>query len=80
MLNADLCLKNAAASRRRKNQSKSTDVEEESSFHFIAFVPIEGRVWKLDGLERQPHSLGKNMAQQSIAKPSVTYIFRRSYH
>ncbi|MCJ1356926.1 MAG: hypothetical protein MMC33_006922 [Icmadophila ericetorum] len=58
MLNADLCLKNAAASRRRKNQSKSTDVEEESSFHFIAFVPIEGRVWKLDGLERQPHSLG----------------------
>ena len=58
MLNVDLCLKNAATSRKRRNQNPSTAVEEEASFHFIAFVPVNGKLWKLDGLERQPHNLG----------------------
>ena len=32
--------------------------EDDSGFHFIAYVPIDGEVWKLDGLDRQPEKLG----------------------
>ncbi|KAI4202571.1 MAG: hypothetical protein LQ350_002514 [Teloschistes chrysophthalmus] len=56
MLNADLQLKNDALPR-RKAKTKGTD-DEDAGFHFIAFVPIQGNVWKLDGLERQPQKLG----------------------
>ncbi|RAL61924.1 hypothetical protein DID88_002413 [Monilinia fructigena] len=63
ILNADLALSNevSAWKKRRKikkkpgrNKAKS---DEEPGFHFIAFVPIEGVVWRLDGLQRQPENL-----------------------
>ncbi|KAE8414692.1 ubiquitin carboxyl-terminal hydrolase [Aspergillus pseudocaelatus] len=47
MLNSDFQLKHEATSRRSR-----------SRFHFIAFVPALGKVWKFDGLERQPQALG----------------------
>ncbi|KAL8738922.1 MAG: hypothetical protein Q9181_000374 [Wetmoreana brouardii] len=56
MLNADLQLKNDALARKR-SKAKASD-EDEAGFHFIAFVPVQGKVWKLDGLERQPQNLG----------------------
>ena len=61
MLNEDLHMKNEASAR-SKGGKKSKDSEDESvaGFHFIAFVPVDGRVWKLDGLERQPQNLGEN--------------------
>lgn len=30
----------------------------EQSFHYIAYVPVNGRVWELDGFEVQPRCLG----------------------
>ncbi|KAI4260854.1 MAG: hypothetical protein LQ352_000009 [Teloschistes flavicans] len=57
ILNADLQLKNDA-SPRRKAKAKGTD-DDDAGFHFIAFVPIQGKIWKLDGLERQPQNLGE---------------------
>ncbi|KAL2816341.1 hypothetical protein BJX63DRAFT_430349 [Aspergillus granulosus] len=59
ILNSDLHLKNEATSRR--NRSKKGGREEnddDAGFHFIAFVPALGKVWKFDGLERQPQALG----------------------
>ncbi|KAI4142180.1 MAG: hypothetical protein L6R39_005058 [Caloplaca ligustica] len=56
MLNADLQLKNEATSR-KKSKAKTSD-DEEAGFHFIAFVPVGQKVWKLDGLQRQPEDLG----------------------
>ncbi|KAL8785934.1 MAG: hypothetical protein Q9213_003083 [Squamulea squamosa] len=56
MLNADLQLKNDA-SVRKKSKAKDSD-EDNAGFHFIAFVPVQDKVWKLDGLERQPQNLG----------------------
>ncbi|KAL8963400.1 MAG: hypothetical protein Q9193_000334 [Seirophora villosa] len=56
MLNADLQLKSDASSR-RKSKAKNAD-EDDAGFHFIAFVPVQNTVWKLDGLERQPQNLG----------------------
>ena len=59
MLNEDLQLKNDYIAAKKKKEVKSADDESDAGFHFIAFVPINGHVWKLDGLERQPQRLGK---------------------
>ncbi|KAI4111350.1 MAG: hypothetical protein LQ339_000549 [Xanthoria mediterranea] len=56
MLNADLQLKNDASAR-KKSKAKDSD-EDDAGFHFIAFIPVQDKVWKLDGLERQPQNLG----------------------
>ncbi|KAL8656222.1 MAG: hypothetical protein Q9226_002735 [Calogaya cf. arnoldii] len=56
MLNADLQLKNDASTR-KKSKAKESD-EDNAGFHFIAFIPVQDKVWKLDGLERQPQNLG----------------------
>ena len=61
MLNADLYLKNQATSKKKnkKTAQQDDDDDDDASFHFIAFVPIQGKVWKLDGLERQPQCIGR---------------------
>jgi len=63
MLNADLALSNDVKAKKfRKKADSNKDSEEEqeqAGFHFVAFVPIRGSVWKLDGLDRQPMNLGK---------------------
>ena len=64
VLNADLALANeVAASKRSRKMSGGTKRrkikdDHETSFHFVAFVPINGSVWRLDGLQRQPLNLG----------------------
>lgn len=59
MLNSDLHLKNEAGSKRSKSAKNGYYSDDsDSGFHFIAFVPVEGKVWKFDGLERQPQDLG----------------------
>jgi ubiquitin carboxyl-terminal hydrolase L5 len=40
------------------NSNDSTDSFEENGHHFIAFVPIGTQVWKLDGMDAQPTSVG----------------------
>ena len=64
ILNADLQLKNDATYRKKGKRSVAN--EDEAGFHFIAFVPIEGTVWKLDGLERQPQRLDKGPLSSSL--------------
>ena len=68
MLIADLQLELDATSTKNRKKRKGTKKQDcgEPGFHFIAFVPISGTLWKLDGLEHQPNELGK------IA--SVTYL------
>jgi ubiquitin carboxyl-terminal hydrolase L5 len=58
ILNSDLSLKNEATASKSKRQKDQGNTDE-AAFHFIAFVPALGRVWKFDGLERQPQDLGK---------------------
>jgi ubiquitin carboxyl-terminal hydrolase L5 len=69
MLNADLALKYEVdkwnqdkKKKKRKSggkRSKKAEYQDEAAFHFIAYVPIDGEVWRLDGLQRQPINLGK---------------------
>ena len=60
MLAGDLQLKNDAGSaKKRKSKNTQSDLgESDAGFHFVAFIPIRDRLWKLDGLERQPLNLG----------------------
>lgn len=60
MLNSDLFLSNDVTSKAKLQGKTGKNVEQEQAgFHFISFVPIDGKLWKLDGLERQPMNLGK---------------------
>ncbi|TKA61831.1 hypothetical protein B0A49_11195 [Cryomyces minteri] len=73
MLNIDLGMKQDYDARnKRPKRGKSTtpakskraakesepDDDDDSAFHFIAYMPIGDSVWKLDGLDRQPQNLG----------------------
>ena len=58
MLNGDLQLVNDASAKKESTRAREEADDSDAGYHFIAFVPIDGKVWKLDGLERQPHNLG----------------------
>lgn len=58
MLNADLHMKNELTAKKQLKKSRSANVDDDAGFHFIAYVPVDDHVWKLDGLERQPQKLG----------------------
>ncbi|KAE8348083.1 ubiquitin carboxyl-terminal hydrolase [Aspergillus coremiiformis] len=75
MLNSDLQLKHESTSRRsRSSKSHHDETETDAGFHFIAFVPVLGKVWKFDGLERQPQVLGPcshDMDWLDLVKPNL---------
>lgn len=64
ILNSDLQLRWEAQSRKRSKSQESNDSD--SSFHFIAFMPAKGQVWKFDGLERQPQALGQSTSSEYL--------------
>ena len=79
MLSADLLLQNEATSSKKARKRKAEEDESEAGFHFIAFMPIEGQLWKLDGLERQPMCLGKRASQvQSLCSMTDIQEYRAS--
>lgn len=41
------------------NDNEATDLEDtENGFHFIAYIPAQNHLWRMDGLRREPESLG----------------------
>jgi ubiquitin carboxyl-terminal hydrolase L5 len=40
----------------KKRRTKKMDVDD-NAFHFVAYMPILGEIWKLDGLDSQPQSI-----------------------
>lgn len=82
MMNVDLRLKEdavaakkkATKSKRRKKRKKPIpDEEEDSGFHFVAYVPARGHVWRMDGMEKQPKSLGEYLRIRSMTVVSLLY-------
>ncbi|KKZ62072.1 hypothetical protein EMCG_03435 [[Emmonsia] crescens] len=75
VLNTDLQLKTEATNRKSKGKkSKTQDYDyAEAGFHFIGFVPAKGKLWKFDGLERQPQNLGDCSGDKwlDLAKPEI---------
>ncbi|KAJ5395438.1 uncharacterized protein N7487_009741 [Penicillium crustosum] len=58
ILNSDLQLKTEATTRKKGTKGQAAE-ESDATFHFIAFMPVMGQLWKFDGLERQPRALGE---------------------
>ncbi|KAI1135455.1 cysteine proteinase [Hypoxylon sp. FL0543] len=61
----DLALdnKHEESMKKRKSQKKSSrssrkKANREMNYHYIAYVPVNGQVWELDGLQTKPLSLG----------------------
>ncbi|KAI8950223.1 cysteine proteinase [Xylaria longipes] len=50
--------KAAPARKKRKTSNPNKRNHEPSAYHYIAFVPVDGQVWELDGLESLPLCLG----------------------
>lgn len=73
ILNADLQLKSESTSKKRYYKGQDTG-DSDATFHFIAFMPAMGQVWKFDGLERQPQSLG-SCASDPAKLPSYNIFF-----
>ncbi|CAJ2508576.1 Uu.00g136020.m01.CDS01 [Anthostomella pinea] len=46
------------APKRKALPTSRKKAQRETSYHYIAYVPVEGQVWELDGFEAKPLSLG----------------------
>lgn len=59
--------------KRRQISKQGFSQTEESGYHFIAYVPIKGAVWELDGLQYTPRCIGKYAKEDwiSAARPSI---------
>jgi ubiquitin carboxyl-terminal hydrolase L5 len=83
LLNADLAMENEvrnSTTKRikvtgRKKKKKKTPATE-AAFHFIAYVPVDGKVWQLDGLEGHPICIGKSpsLCVHAYGAPVRRYI------
>jgi ubiquitin carboxyl-terminal hydrolase L5 len=51
---------------KKKAPKKKKRDEDEAGYHFVAYVPISGSVWRLDGLQRRPVNLGKFIPTSTI--------------
>ncbi|KAI6709261.1 hypothetical protein JHW43_008208 [Diplocarpon mali] len=67
-------IKKKATSKRTKQQSG-----DEQGFHYVAYVPVQGEVWRLDGLQRHPVNLGPShdswvgVARDNIQQRTLQY-------
>ena len=75
MLNADLHMKNEVTARKQSKRPNSGNEDDDTGFHFIAYVPIDDNVWKLDGLKRQPQKLGTSRLLVSLWNSSTNWRF-----
>lgn len=63
--NLDACLEEemekAVKEKKKKKKGKKSKkklLDDDAAFHFIAYVPVHGDLWEMDGLDEQPHKLG----------------------
>ncbi|KZZ88985.1 ubiquitin carboxyl-terminal hydrolase [Moelleriella libera RCEF 2490] len=77
-LNADLSLENdtqdAAQSKARRGAKRKKRAAVVYGFHFIAYVPCDGHVWELDGLQGSPlklDSIQEDCDWTAIARPCI---------
>jgi len=60
VVHGDFCMKNSFEDWETSKGPGRDEGDDNGVNHFIAFLPFEGHLWKMDGLERQPLDLGNN--------------------
>ena len=50
--------KKTKGSSKGRGRPRKKGPQEQVAYHFIAYVPLEGKVWQLDGLQCYPTCLG----------------------
>ncbi|CZS95055.1 related to 26S proteasome-associated ubiquitin carboxyl-terminal hydrolase [Rhynchosporium agropyri] len=69
----------AVKKKQTKKKWKKKKMNDEPGYHFIAYVPIQGEVWRLDGLQREPVKLGDcgndwiDVAKANIMQRALQY-------
>lgn len=53
-------------------KKKSEQLNAAETFHFIGYVPVNGKVWELDGLKNGPIEVGDFSSPNSDADPGST--------
>ncbi|PPR01539.1 hypothetical protein CVT24_001850 [Panaeolus cyanescens] len=61
----------AAKGKQKEDTSDKEDDEEEESYHFIGYVPSNGKVWELDGLKSGPLEVGELPGPSARAEEKV---------
>lgn len=87
--NKGLALSNAAEIRAVHNSfarqsmydiEMKSDIKDEDIYHFISYIPIDGRLYELDGLKQGPIDLGpipENMTWTEAMKPIIENRMQR---
>lgn len=57
--------------KQKEEPADKEDEEEEESYHFIGYVPANGKVWELDGLKSGPLEVGELPDPSVSAEESV---------
>jgi ubiquitin carboxyl-terminal hydrolase L5 len=65
ILNVDSYLEEQFERRKKPKKKKAKTNNEESAFHFVAYLPIGDEIWRLDGLDAFPQKIGSIGAGQS---------------
>ena len=52
-------------------EESKTATDKDDVFHFVAYVPYQGRVYELDGLKQGPILLGEGEDWLSVARPAI---------
>jgi ubiquitin carboxyl-terminal hydrolase L5 len=50
---------------------------DESAFHYVVYVPIDGHIWRLDGMSTQPQDLGPYLHENSWLCDAAPHIQAR---
>ncbi|RMZ89056.1 hypothetical protein DV736_g3693, partial [Chaetothyriales sp. CBS 134916] len=68
--------KRRGKARRKKKEREEDGGIEENGFHFIAYVPVAGAVWKMDGMEKLPRKLGEITAGGTWLCPVLAEVMK----
>ena len=72
-------VQSSGTTRKKRKLSKEDDYVDcdDAAFHYIAFVPINGQVWKLDGVDRQPSLVDVISEREDWLQVALTDIEKR---